>query len=79
MVSLSDVPKQPAIFANLIFSALEAAFAAIDFANAFLELFKSVPVIGQLLTAGTLVAEDVVRGTCDAIDGIAHGIEAGDE
>ena len=58
-----------------MFSAFEAAFAAIDFANAFLLLFKEVPVVGQFLSAGTIAAEDIVRGTCAAIDGVAHGTE----
>jgi hypothetical protein len=77
MVSLFGIPKHFAIFANLIFSAFEAAFAAIDFANAFLLLFKQVLVVGQFLSAGTTAAEDIVRGTCAAIEGVAYGIEAG--
>lgn len=53
-----------------------AAFAAIDFANAFLLLFKEVPVIGQFLSAGTVAAEDIVKGTCAALESVTHGTEA---
>lgn len=57
---------------------LQAAFAAIDFLNAFILIFAEVPVVGQVLGAGGRAAEDIVEGTCAAIEGVAHGIEAGD-
>jgi hypothetical protein len=39
--------------------------------------FAEVPLVGQVLGATGIAAEDIVRGTCAAIEGVAHGVEAG--